>query len=528
MRIWRRLSGSRWLPMNAMKTTTAPSQPSIGPSSRPPLSTVPPSSSPAGGAGRQKTTRRLRLRLQEHKVILAVGDLICVNVALALTLGLRENLSLGPLRLAEHLPWFALLSLVWIVLGLAMEVYDVSRAANAPSSVWAVTGTALITFAVFLCVPILSPVLPRHRLELFSFPLLSILGLSLWRSFYAFVLSRTQFYHRVVILGAGWCGRTLLECMAGRNAQPGQKQRHVSYDVLGFIDDDPGKQGAVVDGVPVLGTHLDLERLIWELEPEELVVAITYTQNVPQSLFDAVLRCREAGLSVTTMAGVYEELTGRVPVQHAGRALEVVMPLARPALYRLFLLVKRLMDIGIGLVGCVLLLVVIPIVWVANRIASPGSLFFTQERVGQGGRIFRLVKFRSMVMDAERQTGAVWAREGDSRITLVGAFLRKTRMDEAPQFWNVLRGKMSVVGPRPERPEFVKRLAEEIPFYRARHAVKPGITGWAQVKYRYGASDEDALIKLEYDLHYIKHQGLFVDTIILLKTLQVMLGFKGR
>ena len=507
-----------------MKTKAAPSQPSLGPSGGP----SPPTAPPAGGAGRQRTARHLRLRLQEHKIILAVGDLVCANVALALTLALRENLSLGPLRLVEHLPWFGLLSLVWIVLGLAMEVYDVSRAANAASSVWAVTGTALITSVVFLCVPILSPVLPAHRLELFSFPLLSILGLSLWRGFYALMLSRTQFYHRVVILGAGRCGRTLLECMAGRDAPQWQKDKRVSYDVLGFIDDDPAKQGAVVDGVPVLGTHLDLERLTRDLEPEELVFAITRTQNVPQSLFDAVLRCREAGLSVTTMASVYEELTGRVPVQHAGRALDVVMPVARPALYRLFLLVKRLVDIGIGLVGCVLLLVVIPFIWLANRIASPGSLFFIQPRVGQGGKIFPLVKLRSMVMDAERQTGAVWAQERDRRITSVGTFLRKTRLDEAPQFWNVLRGEMSAVGPRPERPEFVNRLAEEIPFYRARHAVKPGITGWAQVKYRYGASDEDALVKLEYDLHYIKHQGLFIDVVILLKTLQVMLGLKGR
>ena len=498
------------------------------PSGGPPPSRLPPPSSPAGGVGRQKTARRLRLRLQEHKVILAFGDLICANVALGLTLALRENLSLGPLRLVEHLPWFVLLSLVWIVFSLAMDVYDVSRASNVASSVWAVTGTALITSLVFLCVPFLSPILPAHRVELFSFPLLSILGLSLWRSFYALVLSRTQFYHRVVILGAGWSGRTLLECMAGRGARQGQKETQVSYDVLGFIDDDPGKQGAVVDGVPVLGTHLDLGRLIRELEPEELVFAITYTQNVPQSLFDAVLRCREAGLSVSTMASVYEALTGRVPVQHAGRMLDVVMPGTRPPLDRLFLLLKRVVDIGIGLAGCALLLVLIPFIWAANRIASPGSLFFVQERVGQGGKAFRLIKFRSMVMDAERQTGAVWAQEGDSRITPIGAFLRKTRMDEVPQFWNVLRGEMSAVGPRPERPEFVGRLAEEIPFYRARHAVKPGITGWAQVKYRYGASDEDALIKLEYDLHYIKHQGLFVDVIILLKTLQVMLGFKGR
>ena len=133
-----------------------------------------------------------------------------------------------------------------------------------------------------------------------------------------------------------------------------------------------------------------------------------------------------------------------------------------------------------------------------------------------------------MVMDAEKHTGAVWAQEEDPRITSLGRLLRKTRLDEFPQFWNVLRGEMSLVGPRPERPEFVSRLAGQIPFYRARHAVKPGITGWAQVKYRYGASDEDALIKLQYDLYYIKRQSLFLDLVIVLKTLQVVLGLKGR
>ncbi len=481
-----------------------------------------------GALGRQKPVSWLRLRLQEHKLILAVGDLICVNVALGLTLSLRANLSLGPLLPSEQLPWFALISLLWVGLGVALGIYDLSLAAKPADSTWAAAGAALVTFAIFLSVPILTPVLPAHRVELFSFPVLSILGLAAWRGSYSLVLRRTQSYHRVIILGAGWCGRTLLECMAGQVAGDGQKRRWTSYEVLGFVDDDPAYQGAVVDGVPVLGTHLDLERLVQELEPEELVFAITHTQNAPESLIDAVLRCREAGLSVTTMASVYEELTGRVPVEHAGRALDVVMPVGRPALYRLFLLVKRLMDIGIGLLGCVFMLVVIPFVWLGNRIASPGSLFFIQDRVGQRGKIFPLIKFRLMVMDAERKTGAVWAQKGDSRITPVGNFLRKTRLDEVPQFWNVLRGEMSVVGPRPERPEFANRLAEEIPFYRARHAVKPGITGWAQVKYRYGASAEDALIKLEYDLHYIKHQGLFADMIILLKTLQVILGFKGR
>jgi lipopolysaccharide/colanic/teichoic acid biosynthesis glycosyltransferase len=176
----------------------------------------------------------------------------------------------------------------------------------------------------------------------------------------------------------------------------------------------------------------------------------------------------------------------------------------------------------------VLLAGVIPLVWLINKLANPGSLFFEQKRVGLGGRVFRIVKFRSMVMNAEQETGAVWATKNDKRITPFGGFLRKSRLDELPQCWNVLKGDMSIVGPRPERPEFVRKLAQRIRFYYARHAVKPGITGWAQIKYRYGASEEDALMKLQYDLYYIRHQGVLEDAFIILKTLRVMVTCKGQ
>jgi lipopolysaccharide/colanic/teichoic acid biosynthesis glycosyltransferase len=189
---------------------------------------------------------------------------------------------------------------------------------------------------------------------------------------------------------------------------------------------------------------------------------------------------------------------------------------------------RRLFDILIAILGCFVVLLVSPLIWLLNRLTAPGDLFYRQERVGEAGKLFQIVKFRSMMMDAEQGTGAVWATNGDPRVTPVGRILRRMRIDEFPQFWNVLKGDMSVIGPRPERPYFVNQLSTELPFYRVRHAVKPGITGWAQVKYRYGASAEDSLVKLEYDLYYIKHQSPYVDLQILLKTIQVVLGFKGR
>jgi lipopolysaccharide/colanic/teichoic acid biosynthesis glycosyltransferase len=155
-------------------------------------------------------------------------------------------------------------------------------------------------------------------------------------------------------------------------------------------------------------------------------------------------------------------------------------------------------------------------------------VFYRQQRVGKGGEYFDIIKFRSMVMNAEQGTGAVWARQNDSRITPVGNFLRKTRLDELPQFWNVLKGDMTLIGPRPERPEIITQLTEDIPYFGLRHAVKPGITGWAQVNYRYGASVEDSFTKLQYDLYYLKHLGPFIDLAVFLKTIQVIFGLKGR
>ena len=234
------------------------------------------------------------------------------------------------------------------------------------------------------------------------------------------------------------------------------------------------------------------------------------------------------GICVRTMSEFYERYTGRVPLEYAGHDLHVVLPADRKAGYRLYAALWRAIEFALACLGCAMLALVIPLVWLANRLTSPGDLFYRQKRVGRGGKVFEIVKFRSMIMDAEKYSGAVWAEEDDPRITPLGRFLRKTRIDELPQFWNVLKGDMGLIGPRPERPEFVSQLDREIPYYRARHTLRPGLTGWAQVQYRYGSSVDDARIKLQYDLHYIKHRGPYLDLRILLKTVNVVLGMQGH
>ena len=227
------------------------------------------------------------------------------------------------------------------------------------------------------------------------------------------------------------------------------------------------------------------------------------------------------------MVSLNRPLRSRLSLEHEGQLRSEPMSWRQRADHRLYLGVRRLFDIAGALVGCVAVLALCPLIWLANRLTSPGDLFYWQERVGLHGRPFRMVKFRSMRMNAETETGAVWAQENDQRVTPVGRILRNSRLDEAPQVWNFLRGEMSLIGPRPERPEFVAGLAEQIPDFQARHAVKPGITGWAQVNYRYAASTDDTLIKLQYDLHYVKHRSMYLDLLILAKTILVMASFKG-
>ena len=225
---------------------------------------------------------------------------------------------------------------------------------------------------------------------------------------------------------------------------------------------------------------------------------------------------------------LYEKLTGKVAVEHIGSQWYSALPLTKNPFDTFNRIGKRCMDLIFGLAIGVVLAVVFPFVAIAIKLDSPGAIFYQQERVGQYGAKFTVYKFRSMVINAERNGNAQWAVKGDARITKVGSFIRKTRLDELPQVLNVLRGEMSMVGPRPERYQFIKQLQQQIPFYRTRLAVKPGLTGWAQINYGYGSTIEDALIKLQYDLYYLKHWSPWLDLKILLRTFAVVLKMEGH
>jgi exopolysaccharide biosynthesis polyprenyl glycosylphosphotransferase len=349
----------------------------------------------------------------------------------------------------------------------------------------------------------------------------------IWRVVYAVVFSQPAFQKRLLVVGAGQSGRKIAGILAN-TPDCGNPYAGSGFQLVGFVDDRADQVGTEIVGVPVLGTRHDLIRLVRQYDIDLLVIAIRNAPQIQPELFQALLDCRELGVDVELMTGLYERLTGRIPVEYAGQDLDLIVPVPDSAMQHFFGAGKRVVDLVAGVCGLMALAVLTPFIAFANAIWSPGPLFYRQLRVGKGGQPFHLYKLRSMIPAAEDDCGVVWACENDDRITPVGRFLRRTRLDEFPQFLNVLAGEMSLVGPRPERPEFVAGLMEEVPFYQARHAVRPGVTGWAQVRYRYGSSMQDALVKLEYDLYYIRHQSIYLELSVLVKTVAVMLGLKGR
>jgi exopolysaccharide biosynthesis polyprenyl glycosylphosphotransferase len=458
------------------------------------------------------------LRLSERKVLLYLVDLAALTVALMGTLGLRLDLPFSWSVVVDRPAWFGLLIGEWSLCAPLLRTYDLRSAARASSGVPVVVATTLAVTGIYLFTPYITPPLLYSRLTAITFVGLTCGLMAVWRAAYAGLLVQPTFRHRVIVVGAGWAGRTLIDAVRTHAA--------TEYDIVGFIDDDPARHGELVSGLPVLGHSGDLVRLVEERGASEVIVAISRYETLAPGLVQALIECHERGAQTTMMQAVYERLTGKVPVEHAGQNLHVVLPAERD-LNRIYLAAKRGVDLVIGLVGGFVLLAVLPLVALAIRLEGPGPVFYRQVRVGRGGRPFVLLKFRTMVPDAEAG-GPQWAQKADARVTRVGHLLRLLHLDEVPQAINLLRGEMSFIGPRPERPEFVGQLAEEIPFYRARHALRPGITGWAQVNYDYGRSTEDALVKLQYDLYYSKHCSPFLDAIIVVRTLGLVLSLRRR
>jgi exopolysaccharide biosynthesis polyprenyl glycosylphosphotransferase len=469
----------------------------------------------------------LRLRASERKLLLGVVDFLILCTALVIAVKWGTDLLDAPRALVSYWYWFTTLLVIWWVVATLLECYDLAKSASGPHSMLRAAGAVALTVFVYVWIPVFTPPLVSRKI-VFLFGLLATGGVTLWRGLYVVLFAQPSFHQKSLVLGAGIAGQALVNELKG--VSPYGNPLHGSgYEIVGFVDDDPAKQAAGhVAGIPVLGGAADLPRLVVEARADEVVLAITHRHTISEAALAALLSCWEQGVPVCTMPDLYERLLGRIPVDHIGRNLASVLRANEGSTVRVYRAAKRGADIVLGAVGLALAGLAVPFVALANAGWSPGPPFYRQTRVGHAGRLFTITKFRTMKPDAENGTGAVWSSPDDPRITPVGRWLRRIRLDELPQSLNVLRGDMSLVGPRPERPEFVDSLAAEIPFYRARHAVRPGLTGWAQVRYGYGNSVADARLKLEYDLYYVRHAGFYLDLVILLKTIAVVLGSRGR
>ena len=350
-----------------------------------------------------------------------------------------------------------------------------------------------------------------------SFVLLLIVS---WRFCYAMVLDRGLFNQRIILLGsANLIGQIKKEITGRRDCgynivaempEANSKKKKCSYDPVNSKD----LCGEKYEGLAELAGAYHIEKVIVALEEKR--------NNFPAK---ELLKCRVNGIEVIDGNSFYEMLTGKLVVKAINPSWLIFSDGFRKSRTRRAL--KRSVDILLACTMLILLLPLIGFIALLIKMDSKGPVIFSQERVGQNGKVYWMHKFRSMVEDAEKLSGPVWAQDDDERITRVGKIIRKLRMDELPQLWNVLKGEMSFVGPRPEREHFVKELEGLIPYYRERHTVKPGISGWAQVSYGYGASVDDAIEKLNYDLFYIKNMSFFMDLMIVLRTIKIVLLRKG-
>ncbi len=370
-------------------------------------------------------------------------------------------------------------------------------------------GALSLAFVYFL----IPSVVPGRGIFGISF-VFAIAAVTSWRVILRWMLNSDKFAERVLIVGT--------DEKAIDIARETLSRKHLGFRVVGFLDDDPKLQGVSLLNPRVIGTTrqaCELARL--HGATRVVVAAMDYRGRVSM---DSLLECKTSGIRVQEGSSYYEQLTGKIMVEGLRKSWLIFSDgfvVSRGVLFS-----KRLLDIIAASIGLVLAVPLMVLVALAVRLDSPGPILFHQERVGRARKPFKVYKFRSMRTDAEKN-GPVWAKQGDTRVTRVGRFIRTTRLDELPQLWNVLIGDMSLVGPRPEREMFVKQLLDVSPFYEQRLVVRPGLTGWAQIKAPYASSFEESIEKLKYDLYYIKNMSLFLDISILLSTARIVLLGRG-
>ncbi|NVK51434.1 MAG: exopolysaccharide biosynthesis polyprenyl glycosylphosphotransferase [Flavobacteriaceae bacterium] len=452
--------------------------------------------------------------ISERKLLLRVFDITVIIVSISIAFFYT---SFNYIKVNNNLAylWFLVLAVYYLLFGEVFQLYNLKISSNGFTVVRSTLITAFVTTIFYVFSPYITPSLPENRLQIVAFFLMLSVPVILWRFLYIRILFSPKYFKTIIVVGHTSVIDRLTEL----------KPFTSLHNIPAYVSNE------TIEGLQNFHdvTSVDLRKLI-KMYPAitEIVISTSgFSTDVVKEINKQLITLFEKGINIKSFETYYEEVTDRIPKEYLTDKFYKEINFSKNEENSFYLFVRRITEIIIATIGLLLLVSVLPLIIIGNLLGNRGPLFYVQERVGFKGDIFKIIKLRSMVKNAE-SNGAVWAEKNDKRITFFGKFLRRTRLDESPQFFNVLKGDMSIIGPRPERPEFVNELEKDIPFYVIRHIVRPGLTGWAQVNYPYANSFEEQETKLRYDLYYIKERNAFLDFKILIKTITTVLFFRGQ
>ena len=456
--------------------------------------------------------QRFLFSISERKLLLRFFDVVFAIEALAILSYAFDfhyfNNGTG------HIYLWVLTLIVYILLfGEIFEMYNLKVANERYLTLRSTVLTGLLTSIFYIFTPYISPTLPENRVQILYLFLSITVAILIWRFIYISFIYSPLIFKRVLLIGSNRVVKSLIKAI---------DEKAQDNFVVGYM---APKEFTELN-TPYFKVNRDIESLVKQHQVTEVVVETFTAQGMSNKITSQLIHLFEKGFTITSSDNFKETITNRVPESRLNEAFYNHLSFSKSQGNRLYIYTHKALDLIVSIVGLLFLIAMLPLIIMCNIIGNRGSLFYYQTRVGRGGKIFKIVKLRSMIPNAENGK-PIWATKNDKRITRFGKFLRKTRFDEVPQFFNVLKGDMSLIGPRPERPGFVEELSKEFPFYATRHVIKPGLTGWAQVEYPYAMSKEEQITKLRYDLFYIKERNLLLDLKIVIKTISTVLFFRG-
>lgn len=453
------------------------------------------------------------IEISERKLILRSLDVIVVVLSMYLA-SLYFDFTYINIHSELIYQWFIVLSIYFLLIGEVFQMYNLDVSNNQFLIVRSIFISTFVTTLFYIFSPYITPSLPENRAQIIGFFFLMTIPIVVWRLLYLWLFFSPKYYKSIIVIGHSSNSENLINLIKKKNFH--NVAAYVSEKKIGDFDNYYNIDKVnLIDLISVTGVT------------EIIVSTKEFSEDVILRLNNRFIQLFGEGINIKGFEKYYEEVTNSVPKEYLNSDFYKNLNFSKNNEHRLYFFISRFLDLISAFLGLLMFLIFLPLIIIGNLFGNRGPLFYSHDRVGKEGKIFKILKLRSMVTDAEKGE-AIWALKNDSRITSFGKFLRKTRLDEVPQFYNILKGEMSLIGPRPERPEFVSKLEIEIPFYAIRHVVKPGLTGWAQVCYPYANTMKEQERKLRYDLFYIKEKDLYLDFKILIKTISTVLFFRGQ